>query len=208
VRRPGNYECEMGIRLSDLIHHLGRGVPGGRAIKAVIPGGTSTPLLTPDRLGVAATPAAMKAAGSMLGTASVIVYDDRHCMVDLAANMSLFYRDESCGKCTPCREGTYLFHEILSRIEAGRGQPGDIDRLLTICDYIPGESICALGDGAVAPVAATLRYFRAEYEAHIELKGCPVQRRYQVAGECFPVLHNTALPSPVKWVAPHRTEGA
>ncbi len=187
IRYPGNYELELGTRLIDLIEDLGGGVPGDKAIKAVIPGGTSTPLLIPEQLEVALTPAALKNADSMLGSASVIVYDETNCMVDLAANMSMFYRDESCGKCTPCRDGTWLFHEILSRIEGGLGTAKDIDRLHTICDYIPGESICALGDGAVAPVASTLRHFKAEYEAHIEDGGCPVRKMFEVSGQCFPV---------------------
>ncbi len=187
VRHPGNYECELGITLYDLIHTLGGGVPGDRPIKAVIPGGTSTPLLTPEQLDIEMTPDALREAGTMLGTASVIVYDDSNCMVDVAANMSLFYRDESCGKCTPCRDGTFLFHQILTRIEAGQGELADLDRLEQICHYIPGESVCALGDGAVAPVAATLRHFRAEYLAHIEQGHCPIRRHHEVAGQCFPV---------------------
>ena len=189
VARPGNYEVELGTRLVDLIDGLAGGVPHGHAIKAVIPGGTSAPLLTPDNLAVSLAPEPLRAAGSMLGTASVIVYDETHCMVDLAANMSLFYRDESCGKCTPCRDGTHFLEQLLRRVEEGRGTMKDLDRLRLICDYIPGESLCALGDGAVAPVLSSLTHFRDEYEAHVALGACPVRKRYQVAGQCFPVLH-------------------
>ncbi|MBI5136119.1 MAG: NADH-quinone oxidoreductase subunit NuoF [Nitrospirae bacterium] len=191
VRHPGNYECVLGTRLSDLIEGLGGGVPGDRPIKAVIPGGTSSPVLTARQLDVALTPAALTRAGSMLGTAAVIVYDDTTCMVDVAANLSLFYRDESCGKCTPCREGTFLFHAILTRIENGLGRPDDLERLEQICHYIPGESLCALGDAAVAPVASTLKHFRGEYLTHIREGRCPVRRQHEVAGQCFPVIHAT-----------------
>jgi NADH-quinone oxidoreductase subunit F len=191
VRHPGNYECQLGLPLIDLIENLGGGVPGNRSIKAVIPGGTSSPMLTGSQLAVRLEPKSLSRAGSMLGTASVIVYDDSNCMVDVAANMAMFYRDESCGKCTPCREGTFLMHEILTRIESGKGNAGDLNRLEKICHYIPGESVCAFGDAAVAPVAATLHHFHDEYQAHIALGHCPLPRRFEVAGQCFPVVPNT-----------------
>jgi NADH-quinone oxidoreductase subunit F len=187
VTRPGNYECEIGVTLDDLIHGLAGGVRAGHHLKAVIPGGTSTPVLPADHIGVRMTPADLAAAGSMLGTASVIVYDDSACMVDAARNMARFYRDESCGKCTPCRDGTEMLFEILSRFEDGGVQEADIERLFRLCDYTPREAVCALGSGAVAPVLSTLTHFRAEYDAHLAHGGCPVRREYEVDGVCFPV---------------------
>jgi len=187
VARPGNYECEVGVSLAALIGDLAGGVRPGHTLKAVIPGGTSTPVLPADHLGVRMTPADLAAAGSMLGTASVIVYDETACMVDAARNMARFYRDESCGKCTPCRDGTEMLFEILTRIEEGVGEPTDIERLFRLCDYTPREAVCALGSGAVAPVLSTLTHFRAEYDAHLAGGGCPVRRTYEVGGQCFPV---------------------
>jgi NADH-quinone oxidoreductase subunit F len=188
VVRPGNYECELGVPLDRLIEDLAGGVRPGHRLKAVIPGGTSTPVLPAAHAGVRMTPRDLAEAGSMLGTASVIVYDETACMVDAARNMGRFYRDESCGKCTPCRDGTELMFEILGRIEEGRGEAEDIDRLLRLCDYTPREAVCALGSGAVAPVLSTLTHFRDEYDAHLAEGRCPVRRAYEVEGECFPVL--------------------
>ena len=190
VRFPGNYELPTGTPLRALIEGPGGGVPGDRAIKAVIPGGTSTPLLTPDMLDAPLSPQGLATVGSALGTGSVIVYDETNCMVDLAANMSLFYRDESCGKCTPCRDGTHLMHEILSRIEAGTGDRDDLAQLERICGYVPGGSVCGLGPAAVAPVASSLRHFRGEYMDHISGGHCPVFKRYEVRGQCFPVIRS------------------
>ncbi|MFQ5508486.1 MAG: NADH-quinone oxidoreductase subunit F [Leptospirillia bacterium] len=181
VRRPGNYESELGVPLLGLIEELGGGVHPGRAIKAVVPGGTSSPVLSGLSLGIRMTPHALKEVGSSLGTASVIVYDDTTCMVDAAANMSRFYRDESCGKCTPCRDGTQLLFEILSRIETGKGSAEDLERLTQICDYIPWGSVCALGIGAVAPVRSTLKQFHAEYLAHVREGRCPIRQDRQTA---------------------------
>jgi len=190
VRRPGVYECEVGIPLSGLLELAG-GVREGHTLKAVIPGGTSTPLLTPDQVHVALSPKALQAAGSMLGTASVIVYDETVCMVDMAANLSQFYRDESCGKCTPCRDGTQMLYALLTRIEHGGGEPDDLDRLMRICDYTPTGSVCGLGVGAVVPVISALKHFRGEFEAHLKLGRCPLPRRFEVNGLCFPVVPPT-----------------
>jgi NADH-quinone oxidoreductase subunit F len=188
VNRPGNYECELGVPLLGLINDLAGGVRDGHTLKAVVPGGTSTPVMPAAHADVRMTPAALLEAGSMLGTAGVIVYDETACMVDTAMNMSRFYRDESCGKCTPCRDGTELMFEALVRIERGEAEPRDIERLLTLCDYVPREAVCALAAGAAAPVLSTLTHFRDEYDAHVAGRGCPVRREYEVDGECFPVL--------------------
>jgi len=195
VARPGNYECELGVPLLGLVDDLGGGVREGHRLKAVIPGGTSTFVLPAGRADVRMTPDDLKAAGSDLGTASVIVYDDTVCMVDAAMNMARFYRDQSCGKCTPCRDGTELMFEALVRIEEGRGRRSDIEGLMTLCDYTPRESLCALGAGAVAPVLSTLTHFRDEYDAHVAEGRCPIRRTFEVDGECFPVLDPRPKPS-------------
>jgi NADH-quinone oxidoreductase subunit F len=190
VQRPGVYECEVGVPLSGLLELAG-GLRPGRTLKAVIPGGTSTPLLTPDRVHTPLSPQALQAAGSMLGTASVIVYDETVCMVDMAANLSQFYRDESCGKCTPCRDGTAMLFDLLTRIEHGEGHPDDMERLARICDYTPTGSVCGLGVGAVVPVISAMKHFRFEFEAHLRLGRCPIPRQFEVNGLCFPVVPRT-----------------
>jgi NADH-quinone oxidoreductase subunit F len=187
VARPGTYECELGVPLSGLLQLAG-GVRPGHTLKGVIPGGTSTPILLPRHVNVPLAPKSLKEAGSLLGTASVIVYDETVCMVDVAANLSQFYRDESCGKCTPCRDGTEMLLQLLTRIEAGEGQPDDLELLNRICEYVPAGSICGLGVAAVVPAVAMLRHFRAEVEEHFRLGRCPIPRRFEVAGQCFPVV--------------------
>jgi NADH-quinone oxidoreductase subunit F len=187
VQKPGTYECELGVPLDGLIELAG-GLRPGRSLKAVIPGGTSTPLLKPGSAHVAMAPKPLQEAGSMLGTASVIVYDDTVCMVDVAANLSQFYRDESCGKCTPCRDGTELLFQVLRRIEEGRGSPADLDTVRRIADYVPAGSICGLGVGAVVPAVTMLRHFLPEVEEHFRLGACPIPRQFEVGGVCFPVF--------------------
>lgn len=183
VSRPGNYECVTGQPLIRMVEDLGGGIPNGKKIKAVIPGGTSTALLTPELLDVAMAPAELSALGSEFGTASILVFDEDVCMVDAAATMALFYRDESCGKCTPCREGTYQFYDILTRIEAGHGVMADLSQLEMICDYVPTGAVCGLGPGAVPSVSAALKYFRDEFVAHIKLGRCPFPKRARFAGQ-------------------------
>jgi len=172
VRNAGTFEASMSITLRELIDGYAGGVRDGRTLKAVIPGGSSVPILMPNQLDIPASFDAIQQAGSMLGSAAIIVLDDTTCMVWLAENLLHFYRHESCGKCTPCREGTDWLHKILRRIERGEGQMRDLDLLASISGNIAGKTLCAFGDAAVAPVLTTLKHFRHEYEAHISEGRC------------------------------------
>jgi NADH-quinone oxidoreductase subunit F len=173
VNRPGNYELPLGTTLRELIFEHGHGVADGRALKAVIPGGSSVPVFTPDQLDVPLDFDAVQAAGSYLGSAAVIVVDDRACMVQLAVRAEKFYMHESCGKCTPCREGTRWLVQLLEKIEAGEGTQADLDLVVEVCDRIEGKSLCALGDFAVWCVGSYVEKFRDEFQAHIDLGRCP-----------------------------------
>jgi NADH-quinone oxidoreductase subunit F len=172
VKRPGVYEASMNITLRELIDGFAGGVREGRTLKAVIPGGSSVPILMPDQLDTQASFDAIQKAGSLLGSAAIVVLDDTTCMVWLAENLLHFYRHESCGKCTPCREGTDWLHKILRRIESGDGQMQDLDLLSSISGNIAGKTLCAFGAAAVTPVVTTLKHFRHEYEAHIREGKC------------------------------------
>ena len=172
VKRPGVYEAPMNISLRELIEGRAGGVADGRTLKAVIPGGSSVPILLPDQLDAQASFDGVAKAGSMLGSAGVIVLDDTTCMVWLAENLLHFYRHESCGKCTPCREGTDWLYKILRQIERGEGRMADLDLLSNITANIAGKTLCAFGDAAVTPIQTTLKHFRHEYEAHIREGRC------------------------------------
>ena len=172
VNRPGNYELPMGTPLRHLIYDLGGGIPRGRKLKAVIPGGPSVPLLVEKHLDTPLDFESLQEAGSMLGSGAVIVMDDTTCMVEAARISAYFFRHESCGKCTPCREGTMWLYQVLDRIEHGQGKMEDIDLLLRISDNIGGKTICALGDAAIVPVVSSIQYFREEYEYHVKHKKC------------------------------------
>jgi NADH-quinone oxidoreductase subunit F len=154
VVNGGNYELPMGVTLRELIYDLGGGIPNGRQLKAVIPGGSSVPVLTADQIDVPLDATSMAEAGSMLGSGAIIVMDDRCCMVQLGLRVAQFYMHESCGKCTPCREGTRWMVQILESIEAGTASEGDLDLLLDVCDRILGKCLCPLGDAAAMPVAS------------------------------------------------------
>jgi NADH-quinone oxidoreductase subunit F len=172
VVKPGVYEAPMSVTLRQLIYDCAGGIPNGRQLKAVIPGGSSTPVLLPDALDAQASFEGLAKAGSMLGSAGCIVVDDSTCMVWLAENLLHFYRHESCGKCTPCREGTDWLLKILRRIERGDGQTRDIDLLLGIATNIGGKTLCPFGDAAIAPVISTITLFRHEFEAHVRERRC------------------------------------
>jgi NADH-quinone oxidoreductase subunit F len=186
VVNPGNYELELGSTLRELIYDIGGGVPEGRALKAIIPGGSSVPVLTPDQLDTPMDYDSIAAAGSFFGSAAVMVIDERCCMVQLALRAEKFYMHESCGKCTPCREGTRWLVQILEKIEDGRAEHADLDLLENVGDRILGRSLCALGDFAVYPVQSYLRKFRAEFEAHVEQAGCPFGGESSVEGILAP----------------------
>ncbi|MBF0469979.1 MAG: NADH-quinone oxidoreductase subunit NuoF [Gammaproteobacteria bacterium] len=174
VNNPGNFEVAMGLPFSELLQLAG-GVRQGHQLKAVIPGGSSTPVL-PAAKAMAMTMDydSITEAGSMLGAGSVIVIDDSACMVKLLARLSHFYHEESCGQCTPCREGTGWLSRILHRIEHGEGRAEDLEQLERVARQIEGNTICALGDAAAMPVRSFLTHFRAEFEYHIQHKRCMV----------------------------------
>ncbi len=174
VNRPGNYEIPMGTPFSELLEMAG-GVWKGRRLKAVIPGGSSTPVLPADvAMGITMDYDSLSKAGSMLGAGSVIVMDETTCMVKALARLSHFYYDESCGQCTPCREGTGWLARMVHRIEHGEGRPEDLDKLDDVAGKIEGRTICALGDAAAMPVRSFLKHFREEFEYHIKHKRCMV----------------------------------
>jgi NADH-quinone oxidoreductase subunit F len=174
VNKPGNYEIPLGTPFAELLEMAG-GVRKGHQLKAVIPGGSSAPVLTAEAM-MACTMDfdSISKAGSMLGSGAVIVMDDSVCMVKALERLSYFYFEESCGQCTPCREGTGWLYRIVHRIESGRGRPEDLDELLRIGKNIAGNTICALGEAAVGPVASFVKHFRKEFEYHIEHKRCMV----------------------------------
>jgi NADH-quinone oxidoreductase subunit F len=173
VNRPGNYELPLGVTLRELIFEHGQGISDGRALKAIIPGGSSVPVFTPDQLDVQLDFDSVQAAGSYLGSAAVIVVDERACMVQLALRAEKFYMHESCGKCTPCREGTRWLVRLLEKIEAGDGTQADLDLVVEVCDRIEGKSLCALGDFAVWCVGSYAKKFRDEFQRHVDDGGCP-----------------------------------
>jgi NADH-quinone oxidoreductase subunit F len=173
VAKPGNYEVEMGTPLLELMEIAG-GVTGG-TLKAVIPGGSSVPILPADKCeGVNLDYESCQAAGTMVGSGGYMAFNDKTDIVLLMRRTSEFYAHESCGKCTPCREGTRWMMKIYDRIVSGGGLPGDIDLLLNICAQIDGRSFCALGDAAAWPVVASIKHYRQEYEYWIENKCSPI----------------------------------
>jgi len=172
VNKPGNYELPLGTPLREIIYEHAGGIKEGRKLKAVIPGGASTPMLTAEHIDVPMAFETLHAVGTMLGTGGITVMDERTCIVDAAFRLTRFFAHESCGKCTPCRVGTQRLMNILQRIEHGRGQRGDIDRLLSLCDGIAGHTFCPMGDAAVNPTLSSIQHFRDEYEYHIEHHRC------------------------------------
>ncbi len=182
VNRPGVYEVPLSCTVRELIEspQYGQGMPAGRKVKAVIPGGSSAPVLAANEIDVALEFEALKNVQNMAGSGGVIVMDDKTCMVRSLWRVARFYAEESCGQCTPCREGTPWQTRILRKIEEGRGQPGDIEMLLnvaqSIAPYPPiglGNTICALGDAAALPTHSFVQKFRAEFEAHVHEGRCP-----------------------------------
>ena len=167
MKKPGVYEASMKISLRELIFDVAGGVRDGRALKAVIPGGSSVPILLPHQLDIEASFDGVAKAGSLLGSAGIIVLDDTTCMVWLAENLLRFYRHESCGKCTPCREGTRWMVQVLKRVASGEAQLHEIDLLVEMCDRIEGKCLCPLGDACAMPVRSYLKHFRHEFEAAV-----------------------------------------
>ena len=184
VERPGTYETTMHTTLRELIYDpkYGGGIKGGKKLKCVIPGGSSVPVLLPDQLDIPASFDGVAAAGSMLGSAGMIVMDETTCMVWAAENLLHFYQHESCGKCTPCREGTDWLLKLLKKIEHGEGEMRDIELLMSVGNNISGKTLCAFGDAAATPVLTTIKTFRHEYEEHVTQGKCPYHADWRAAG--------------------------
>ncbi len=182
VKKPGVYEASMNTTLKELIFDRAGGIRDGHQLKAVIPGGSSVPILLPHELDIPASFDAVQKAGSMLGSAGIIVMDETTCMVWAAMNLMHFYKHESCGKCTPCREGGDWLHKILSKIERGEGEMRDLDLLTSVSNNIAGKTLCAFGDAEATPPLTTLKHFRAEYEAHIREGRCTVPADWRARG--------------------------
>jgi len=166
VKRPGIFEAPLGITMRELIDYAG-GMVSDRPVKFFVPGGSSVPLLTPEHLDVPLTYEDMAANGTMLGTGTPMVFDTSRSVTKAVVRWIEFYKHESCGKCTPCREGTYFMVDILKRLEKGKGQLEDLDLLVDISAQISGRSFCALGDAAATPIPAALKYFREEFESKL-----------------------------------------
>jgi NADH-quinone oxidoreductase subunit F len=197
VERPGNYEIENGTSVRSLIYDLGGGISGGRALKAVIPGGSSTVILRYDEIDVGYDFNSLLALNTAMGSAGVVVLDDRCCMVQLGIRISEFYEHESCGKCTPCREGTRWMTQILRRLEAGDAEQHELDLLLDVCDRINGKCLCPLGETAAIAVASYVEKFPGEFQQHIDEAGCPF-------GDASP-LHNVLAPVAIHTHSPVAT---
>jgi NADH-quinone oxidoreductase subunit F len=172
VTRPGQYEAPLGTTLRELLELAG-GIRAGHRLKFWTPGGSSTPMFTDQQLDVPLDYESVAAAGSMLGTRSVQLFDETTCVVRVTLRWIKFYQHESCGKCTPCREGSWWVVQLLDRLEHGQGSEADLDKLLDICENITGRAFCALGDSIQAPVGSSIRYFRDEYLEHLRTGGCP-----------------------------------
>ncbi len=168
VQRPGNYEVELGTRARDIIYGLAGGPPEGRRVKFWFPGGSSSPVLLEEHLDLTYDFDSMAKAGSMLGSAAVIVVDDSVPVMNVALKLARFYRHESCGKCTPCREGTNWTVHMLERIDRGEATPMDLDIMASVQGHIMGHCLCVLGDSMAMPISSMIKHFRPEFEAHIE----------------------------------------
>jgi NADH-quinone oxidoreductase subunit F len=172
VTNPGQFEAPLGITLREILE-LSGGVRAGHKLKFWTPGGSSTPLFTDEHLDTPLDYEGVAAAGSMLGTKALQIFDETTCVVRAVLRWTEFYKHESCGKCTPCREGTWWLVQILRDLENGVGTEDDLAKLLDLCDNIMGRSFCALGDGATSPITSSIKYFRDEYIAHLTNGGCP-----------------------------------
>ncbi len=172
VTNPGQFEAPLGITLRQILELAG-GMRAGHELKFWTPGGSSTPMFTAEHLDVPLDYEGVSSAGSMLGTKALQIFDETTCVVRAVLRWVEFYKHESCGKCTPCREGTWWLVQIMKDLEAGKGSEADLEKLLDLCDNIAGRSFCALADGAVAPIISSLKYFRAEYILHQTNGGCP-----------------------------------
>jgi NADH-quinone oxidoreductase subunit F len=193
----GNFEIENGVSLRTLIYDIGGGIPEGRALKAVIPGGSSTVVLAADEIDVGYDFDSLASVGTAMGSAGVIVIDERSCMVQLGIRVSEFYEHESCGKCTPCREGTRWMTTILRKLEAGDASAAELDLLISVCDRILGKCLCPLGDTAAMAVASYVDKFRDEFIAHLDGHGCPFGDQSPLHDVVAPVAQHLRLKTAV-----------
>ncbi len=184
IERPGVYELPMGYNLKKMIYEVGGGIPGGKKLKAVVPGGASTPALTADEIDIGMDFDQVGKAGSMLGSGGVVVLDETTCMVEFALRTMKFYAHESCGWCIPCREGTDWLKKSLTRLHEGGGVDKDIDNIRYLAENMLGRTFCPLGDAAAMPTIAFVKKWRKEFEEHLEGTGCP----YRHAPAAEPVL--------------------
>lgn len=180
VERPGLYELPLGTRLDEIVFEHAGGVPEGRKVKGVIPGGMSMPILPAGQLDVPMANEFLRERKTMLGTGGIMVMDETTCMVRAGCVISYFFRDESCGQCTQCREGTGWLHKILERIERGAGGSEDVDVLADVCGKMEGQTICAFSDAAAWPVQGLLRHFRDDFEAHVRQRKCPFPASFEL----------------------------
>jgi len=186
VNRPGVYELPMGYNLKRMIYEVGGGIPGDRELKAVVPGGSSCPLLTREEIDLPMDFDALMKAGSMLGSGGVVIVDDRTCMVNFALRIMKFYQHESCGWCIPCREGTDWLKKTLTRFHSGGGIARDIDNIQYLAENMLGRTFCPLGDAAALPTISIVKKFRKEFEDHLEGRPCPFDMNAAV--ETLPVF--------------------
>jgi NADH-quinone oxidoreductase subunit F len=179
VNRPGVYELPLGTKLRDIIYEHAGGIRQGRRLKAIIPGGVSMPVLSADQVDVAMDHESLKQAGTLLGTGGIVVMDETACMVRAAIVIARFFRDESCGQCTQCREGTAWLYKLLRRIEAGEGTEDDLRTIESVGGYMEGQTICALSDAAAWAATGFLRRFRPEFEVHVRERRCPCPESFE-----------------------------
>jgi len=180
VNRPGLFELPLGTRLDEIVFEHAGGVPNGRKVKGVIPGGMSMPILPAGLLDVPMANEHLRERKTMLGTGGVMVMDETTCMVRVASVISYFFRDESCGQCTQCREGTGWINKIVDRIERGAGEAEDLDMLLDLAGKMEGQTICAFADAAAWPIQGLLRHFRADFERHVQGRKCPFAESFEL----------------------------
>jgi NADH-quinone oxidoreductase subunit F len=180
VRRPGVYELPLGTPLQDIIERYAGGLANGRPLKAIIPGGVSMPVLSAAQIGVRMDHDSLKDAGTLLGTGGIVVLDDSACMVRAAATIARFFRHESCGQCTQCREGTAFLYKLLKRLDHGDGKPEDLDTIASVAGFMEGQTICALSDAAAWAAGGFLRRFRADFERHVAERRCPWPESFEI----------------------------
>jgi NADH-quinone oxidoreductase subunit F len=180
VVRPGLYELPLGTPLAEIVFEHAGGVPGGRKVKGVIPGGVSMPVLPAGQLDVPMANEFLREHKTMLGTGGIVVMDETTCMVRASSVISYFFRDESCGQCTQCREGTAWVNRIIDRVERGAGAPEDLEILQDIAGKVEGHTICAFADAAAWPIQGMLRHFREDFEEHIRQGKCPFPESFEL----------------------------